>query len=93
LGAGDAPMIRISLFVLALVSLFTFPWPYTIFLITLFALYVPLGALGFGILADALYYTPGIGLPMATVFGAIGFIATFFINRFIRHRITDLSFD
>jgi uncharacterized membrane protein YeaQ/YmgE (transglycosylase-associated protein family) len=86
-------MIRISLFILSLISLFTFPWPYTVLLVFLFSLFVPLGALAFGILADALYYVQGSGFPMATLLGCVGYGVAFFMSRFIRHRITDFSLD
>lgn len=85
--------IRSTLFFLAAVGLFAFPWPYAAALVFAFALYVPPAAFVFGLLADALYYTSEVGLPLATMYGACASVIAFFMNRFIRSRISDISFD
>jgi uncharacterized membrane protein YeaQ/YmgE (transglycosylase-associated protein family) len=84
-------MIRGSLFILAFAGLFAFPWPYAAGIAFLLALYVPPAGLAFGLLSDALYYSHGVGFPMATFYGVVGSLIAFFANRFIRTHISDFS--
>lgn len=83
-------MIRPALFALAFFGAFAFPWPYAAFIAFLLSLFVPPAALAFGLFSDALYYTHGIGLPVATMLGAAGTLFAFFANRFFRSRVSDL---
>ncbi|HVX90449.1 MAG TPA: hypothetical protein VHC20_02310 [Candidatus Paceibacterota bacterium] len=84
-------MTRSVLMVLAAVSVFLFPWPYVTALVFLAALYVPLIGISLGVIYDALYYTQGGGWPVATLAGIVGSVAAFFLARFIRSRIADVS--
>ncbi|HVW71712.1 MAG TPA: hypothetical protein VHB93_01010 [Candidatus Paceibacterota bacterium] len=84
-------MIRGVFIVLAAVSVLLFPWPYAIVLIFLASLYVPLIGISLGVIYDALYWAHGVGWPVATLAGAAGSIAAFFLARFLRSRLTDFS--
>ncbi len=78
-------MIHLFAILLPLVSLVFFPWPLTILLTLLSAVYEPLMPLSIGLLADMLYYTGGAGqLPMAAVGGLVGSIAAFFVRSRMR---------
>jgi hypothetical protein len=84
-------MIRGALFMLAFLGLFAFPWPYAACIAFLASLYLPPVGLAFGLFSDALYYTHGVGWPVATFYGALGSIIAYFANRFIRANISDIS--
>jgi hypothetical protein len=86
-------MMRSALFFLAFFGLFAFPWPYAAVIAFVLSLYVPPAGLAFGLFSDALYYTHGIGLPIATLYGIAGSLVAYFANRFIRSRISDFSLD
>ncbi len=83
-------MIRIPLFILAFFGIFAFPWPYAAALAFIAALFVPPIGLAFGLLSDALYYAHG-GWPVATFYGIAGCVIAYFINKFLRARVSDLS--
>ncbi len=84
-------MIRTVFIVLASASIFLFPWPYAAVLVFIGALYVPMIGVSLGVIYDALYWTHGIGWPIATTAGALGSLAAFFLARFIRTRVSDIS--
>ena len=84
-------MTRAVFIVLAAASTLLFPWQYGAVLIFIAALYVPLVGVSLGVIYDALYYAHGAGWPIATIAGVVGSIAAFFIARFVRSRISDIT--
>lgn len=81
-------MIRIVLTILALLSPFWFPYPYTLFLsLVASTFFVPAGLL-VGFLTELLY-GPALfsAIPTATLLGAGISVIGFFVHRFIEARI------
>lgn len=65
-------MMRGVLSVSALYSLVAFPFPYTVVLVLVGSAFEPLLPLGIGLLADVLYYAPGMTrYPRYTIYGAL----------------------
>lgn len=85
-------MIRIALLVISFISLFAFPWPLTLLLLFPLAWYEPLAAPALGILADALYYTHGSGIPLMTLTGIAAFILSLLAHRYLNGRSERFSF-
>jgi len=80
-------MIKFSpaVLVTAALSLLFFPWPLTAALVALSALAIPAAPLALGLMADALYFTPGLhALPLATIVGAL--VTT--LALFVRSRLS-----
>ena len=78
-------MMNILAILVPLVSLVFFPWPLTIVLALVSAVYEPLMPLSIGLLADMLYYTVGSGhLPMAALSGLVASIMAFFVRSRMR---------
>lgn len=82
-------MTRSIFIVLATISVIAFPWQYAMVLIFIAALYLPPVGLSLGIVYDALYWAHG--WPIATITGALGSLAAFFLARFIRSRISAVT--
>ncbi|GEM_PF-3150042 len=78
-------MIVRLLALLALVSPFFFPWPYTLLLTGLVMVRYPFVALAVGLIFDALYAPSFLHgtLPFATIGGALATTGAVFIRRFI----------
>lgn len=73
-------MMRGALTLVTFVSVLFFPWPLSALLATLSALSIPLLPLATGIFFDTLYYAPGSGLPVFTVWGALLTAVAFFVR-------------
>lgn len=76
-------MMRLSLALLtaATLSLLFFPWPLTATLVALVALFIPAAPLALGLIADALYWAPGLYvLPLATTAGVLTTILALFVR-------------
>lgn len=78
--------LRIALVILALASVFFFPYPYTLALsLAASTLFPPAGFLA-GALSDLVYYAPP-GLPLATIAGAGASVLGLLVRRFVKARI------
>ncbi len=73
---------------MAILSLFWFPYPYTVILSIAASVYFPWFALGIGILADLLYL-PAQTLPWASLGGLLLSALAVFVHRFIKTRMID----
>lgn len=74
-------MIRGLLTLSTLASVLLFPWPLTVLLGIVAALFEPLVPLAAGILADTLFWTPQLGpIPLFAFFGAITTALAFFVR-------------
>ncbi len=83
-------MMRFLFVLLALASVFLFPYPATLILSFAAGLFVPAIPLVSGILVDLYYHAPGASLvPLATIYGALLSIAAVVVQRFIKARIID----
>lgn len=88
-------MMRALFVLLAFLSLFLFPYPYTVLLSLIASLYLPFAALVVGVLADILYFSPlppssgGLSLPVGTLLGALLSVLALFVRRFVKTRIID----
>lgn len=60
--------------------LFLFPWPVAFIGAVLFSLLEPLLPLAVGILAEALFYAPGQGLPFYALGGLLATLAAYFVQ-------------
>lgn len=85
-------MIERGLFILfAFASPFLFPYPLTLVISVLAGIVFPPLPLLVGILIDAMYYHPALGvLPYGIILGGMGSIAALFLGRFIRERVVSL---
>jgi len=63
----------------AFLSLLLFPWPLTALLALLAAPLLPFVPLTLGLVADALYWAPGV-FPLATLLGALTTATAFFVR-------------
>ena len=73
-----------ALLLAAALSLVLFPWPLSAALALLMALFIPGAPLALGLVADALYWMPGLhALPLATIAGAL----TCALALFVRSRL------
>ena len=79
-------MIRYIVLVSSLLSLFWFPYPFTLVLSFVASLFFPPWALFIGFLSDLLYLPSG-AWPTATLLGALISLASVFVHRFIKTRI------
>jgi hypothetical protein len=80
-------MTKILAVVLALLSPLLFPAALAAILVLFAAIVLPpLGILA-GVLTDALYYTPGVSFPYATVTGAGISVIGYLVHQFIKTRI------
>lgn len=64
-----------------------FPYYFTLFVSCLVGFFMPWLPLLLGIFTDVLYYTPGVGWPLATCFGVLGSIGMYFVRRIVKTRI------
>lgn len=80
-------MKEVLAIVIALASPLLFPWPLTLALVAVASVILPpLGILA-GILTDALYYTPPVSIPYASLIGLLLSVLGYFVHRFIKTRI------
>lgn len=78
-------MMRGILTLSAFLSTIFFPWPLTVLLALISALFEPLVPLAVGLFADTLYYTPHVArLPYLTLLGALATVVAFFVRSRIR---------
>ncbi|MBU1292777.1 hypothetical protein KJ819_01775 [Patescibacteria group bacterium] len=82
-------MIRILVLLATLFSLFFFPYVVSVVLILVSALTLPFSGIAFGILADALYYSQGSGIPWWTIVGAGATLLALLVHRFVKTRIIE----
>lgn len=78
-------MISIALIAFALLSVFWFPWFFTVGALILAEGFTPGAALGIGIFIDLLERTSPLSLhalPWGTVTGAVIFVALYLLRRF-----------
>lgn len=81
-------MARAAVVIAALLSPLLFPYPLTLLLSFLAGLVLPPVPLVTGIIADALYFTPGAAaFPIASAAGLSLSVASFFMQRFLKARI------
>jgi uncharacterized membrane protein (UPF0136 family) len=86
-------MIRSILTLASFLSLFLFPYPYTLLLSFVASLFFPWVSLVVGIIADTVYFVPhppqggGLSIPYATLFGACASLLALFVRRFMKARI------
>lgn len=57
-----------------------FPWPLTVVVALAATYYEPLVPLAVGIFADALYFVPGTGVPLASLLGLAGTAAAYLLR-------------
>lgn len=75
---------------LALLSLFIFPWQVALVAILAASLMVPPAGLALGLIADLVYYTPGAAFaPYFTLFGVLSFGLSLLVHRFVKTRIME----
>ena len=75
---------------IALISLFIFPWQVALVAIVGASLLVPPAGLMLGLIADLVYYTPGAAFaPYFTLFGIFSFAASLLVHRFVKTRIME----
>jgi len=83
-------MMRLVPALATLVSLFFFPWPLSLALIFVSALFLPPAGLILGIAADALYFMPGAAfLPLFTLYGLFSTLLSLLVHRFVKTRIME----
>jgi hypothetical protein len=80
-------MFRAIVIFAALVSPFFFPILLTLILSCVAGLFIPFLAFFIGASVDILHYTPGVGLPLGTLFGVVGAVLCFFARTFIKARM------
>lgn len=81
-------MIRGVVIALPILSLLFFPAPVAGILALLAAFYTPWAPLAVGVVADALYYTHGVGLwPIYSLVGAFATLAAILVRRFVETSI------
>lgn len=81
-------MMRFVLPVLALISLFWFPWVCTLVFMFAASMFLPLSGLVIGILADSIYGASiTSGIPYGTLAGIIAFVCGVAFQRFGKARI------
>ncbi|MBU2103940.1 hypothetical protein KKD81_00995 [Patescibacteria group bacterium] len=83
-------MIRGVALVLSVLSLFIFPHSVSAVLILASALLLPFSGLALGLIAEALYFSPGAHfLPVWALFGALATSAALLVHRFVKTRIIE----
>jgi len=72
---------------LALLSLFIFPWQVSVVALFAASLFVPLAGVILGVIADLVYYTPGSAFfPYFSLFGFASFGIALLVHRFVKTR-------
>ena len=74
-------MMRGTLTLVTFISTILFPWPLTVILALVAAMFEPLIPLSIGLFADTLYYAPLSGaLPVFTFYGALVTVTAFLVR-------------
>lgn len=74
-------MIRLLAVLVAGASVVMFPWPLTVALALVAALFEPWTPLAIGLLSDTLYYAPYAGrVPLGVLCGAVATMGAFFVR-------------
>jgi hypothetical protein len=81
-----SPYTKVGVVVLAGLSLFWFPWNFSVFLMIVSGLIFPPASLALGIIADLLYY-PGHGYLWGTLIGAAITLICLLVRHFVKTRI------
>ena len=80
-------MIRNGILTIAtFVSTILFPWPLTALLAVIASFFEPLVPLAAGLFADTLYFVPGTGWPVYTLWG----LALTVVALFVRSRLSTI---
>lgn len=75
---------------IALISLFIFPWQVALVAILAASLMVPPAGLLLGLIADLVYYSPGAAfMPYFTLYGIFSFALSLLVHRFVKTRIME----
>ncbi|MDQ1299860.1 MAG: hypothetical protein QG636_528 [Patescibacteria group bacterium] len=83
-------MIRAMTSLIALISLFIFPWQIALVAIFAASLMVPPAGLALGLIADLVYYSPEAAfMPYFTLFGLLSSVLSFLVHRFVKTRIME----
>lgn len=83
-------MSRIMTSLIALISLFIFPWQVALVAILAASLVVPPAGLLLGLVGDLVYYSPGVAFaPYFTLFGIGSFALSLLVHRFVKTRIME----
>ena len=81
-------MIRLAAVLAAFVSLFIFPWPFSVALMLAASFFVPPAGLALGVIGDLAYFVPGAAsLPYLSLYGAACTLAAVLVHRFVKTRI------
>lgn len=74
----------------ALLSLFIFPWQVSAVIILAAALLFPPAGIGLGLIADLVYWIPGVAfLPYFSLFGIVCTGLSLLVHRFVKTRIME----
>ncbi|MDB5195355.1 MAG: hypothetical protein JWO84_539 [Parcubacteria group bacterium] len=73
--------------ILALVSPLVFPAALTLVVVLIASVLVPPVGLLAGVLTDALYWTPSVSVPYATIAGLCASVLGYAVHQFIKTRI------
>ena len=71
----------------ALAGPFMFPAVFSVLVVFCASIVLPPLGLLAGVIADALYYTPSVHVPYATLLGLLITVLGFFVQQFIKTRI------
>jgi hypothetical protein len=74
-------------FIIALAAPLLFPGSLTFVLVAIASVIVPPVGLLAGVLSDALYYVPSVGIPYATLIGLALTLGGYVVRQFIKTRI------
>lgn len=80
-------MMRVTLIILPLISVFFFPWQLTALLAVVAAAFFPPILLITGVLFELLYGVSGI--PYALIIGLVAFLIARFVRFFVKARIIE----
>ncbi len=83
--------MRLAVPVIAVLSVFWFPWSLTMVLLFAASLFVPLSGLVIGVLADVVYGASLVsGIPYGTVVGIAAFVAGSLLQRYGKAHIHNI---
>ncbi len=85
----DAPlaMRKVVAVLLGLSAPLLFPAAFALGVVVITSVIVPPIGLLAGMLTDALYYTPSVSIPYATIIGLVISVLGYFVQRFLKTRI------
>jgi len=80
--------MKIMIPILALISLFIFPWQVSVLAIVVASFFVPPAGIALGLIGDLVYYTPGAAFaPYFSLFGIASFALSLLVHRFVKTRM------